>query len=213
MWTPTLPRSGAASTSPTSCPSSTACSPPPPRYTAGPSSPAMLPTSAAAASQCSIPSRRHQRPDQSAAGHRLRAGDDEGHAECRTELNRAVLAHNPEVAGSNPAPATRKSRSEAAPGPRRPNESHTTSVGSRIESDGPGASPGIGPGASQQVSRIEDVCAIASLGATQHDHLLSSAPLLRHGSQRPGAGDDGGADRRGGCPAGGPPALWALRTI
>jgi hypothetical protein len=27
----------------------------------------------------------------------------------------------------------------AAPGPRRPNESHTTSVGSRIESDEPGA--------------------------------------------------------------------------
>jgi len=28
-------------------------------------------------------------------------------------LNRAILSHNPEVAGSNPAPATKKSRSEA----------------------------------------------------------------------------------------------------
>jgi hypothetical protein len=27
---------------------------------------------------------------------------------CRAGLNSAVLAHNPEVAGSNPAPATRK---------------------------------------------------------------------------------------------------------
>src|ERR1022692_1028806 len=32
---------------------------------------------------------------------------------CRTGLNSVVLAHNPEVAGSNPAPATRKCRSEA----------------------------------------------------------------------------------------------------
>jgi hypothetical protein len=31
----------------------------------------------------------------------------------RTGLNRAVFSHNPEVAGSNPAPATKKSRSEA----------------------------------------------------------------------------------------------------
>jgi hypothetical protein len=28
-------------------------------------------------------------------------------------LNHEVLAHNPEVAGSNPAPATKKCRSEA----------------------------------------------------------------------------------------------------
>ena len=34
-------------------------------------------------------------------------------AESRAGLNRAVLSHNPEVAGSNPAPATRKCRSEA----------------------------------------------------------------------------------------------------
>ena len=34
-------------------------------------------------------------------------------AEGRVRLNRAAFAHNPEVAGSNPAPATRKYRSEA----------------------------------------------------------------------------------------------------
>ena len=34
-------------------------------------------------------------------------------AQGRIGLNHAILAHNPEVAGSNPAPATRKSRSEA----------------------------------------------------------------------------------------------------
>src|SRR6185312_4731815 len=36
-----------------------------------------------------------------------------GHsARCRLVLNDADLAHNPEVAGSNPAPATKKCRSE-----------------------------------------------------------------------------------------------------
>jgi hypothetical protein len=34
-------------------------------------------------------------------------------AQGRFGLNSAIYAHNPEVAGSNPAPATSKSRSEA----------------------------------------------------------------------------------------------------
>jgi hypothetical protein len=46
----------------------------------------------------------------------------------------------------------------AAPGPRRPNESHTTSGGSRIESDGPGTwtepGQGTGPNASQQGAEL-----------------------------------------------------------
>ena len=45
--------------------------------------------------------RRRSRPD------RMCGPVMDRHIECRAGLNTDVLAHNPEVAGSNPAPATK----------------------------------------------------------------------------------------------------------
>jgi hypothetical protein len=74
-----------------------------------------LPTKASAPvgiSACSIPSTRPPSAnDRCTTGPRRRTLG--GPARSCLVLNSADLAHNPEVAGSNPAPATRKSRSGA----------------------------------------------------------------------------------------------------